>query len=183
VNAAAPATQSTPAEEPADPTAPVTPPGEAPPGPTKTPGLDFQNRLEASGTPSESLVTRPAAPAAKAPAREPVAPATATPPAPVAAAAPATPTAPPAPEISKTYPEPRGDGFAIQVAALTGRSEAEAVAARLKSKGYAVYLVSALPGQPAGFKVRVGKFKARGEAEKIATRLEREEQFKPWITR
>jgi SPOR domain len=31
--------------------------------------------------------------------------------------------------------------------------------------------------------VRVGKFKARAEAEKVASRLEREEQFKPWITR
>lgn len=172
-------------EEPADPTAPVTPVPDAPPGPTKTPDLGFQDRLEAKGAPPEQLTTRPSNPTlppAKAPAREaatPTAPTTgpaATPPAPA-------PAAPVAPEVSKIYPEPRGDGFAIQVAALTGRSEAEAVASRLKAKGYAVYLVSALPGQPAGFKVRVGKFKARAEAETIATRLEREEQFKPWITR
>ena len=33
------------------------------------------------------------------------------------------------------------------------------------------------------FRVRVGKFQQRAEAEKVATRLEREELFKPWITR
>ena len=84
---------------------------------------------------------------------------------------------------SKMFPEPRGDGFAIQVTALSGKTEAEAIADRLKRKGYAVYLVSAPAGQPATYKVRVGKFKVRTEAEKIASRLEREEQFKPWITR
>ena len=57
------------------------------------------------------------------------------------------------------------------------------MAARLKSKGYAAFVLTSLPGQPSGFKVRVGKFKARAEAEKVATKLEREEQFKPWITR
>ncbi len=80
-------------------------------------------------------------------------------------------------------PEPKGDGMAIQVAALRGRAEADAVVARLKGKGYSAYLVPSLAGQPAGFRVRVGKFKTRAEAEKIAARLEQEEQFKPWITR
>lgn len=192
--AAATVQQTAPAEEPADPTAPVTPAAEAPPGPTKTPALGFQDRLEAKGAPSESLTPRATAPAppAKAAAPENATASAGTSAAvgtlagakPAASAPATTPAAAAAPpEVSRTYPEPRGDGFAIQVAALTGRTEAEAVASRLKSKGYAVYLVSALPGQPAGFKVRVGKFKARAEAETIATRLEREEQFKPWITR
>ena len=38
-------------------------------------------------------------------------------------------------------------------------------------------------GQPPMFRVRVGKFQERAEAEKVAARLEREELFKPWITR
>jgi hypothetical protein len=33
------------------------------------------------------------------------------------------------------------------------------------------------------FRVRVGKFQQRAEAERVAARLQREEQFKPWITR
>ena len=55
--------------------------------------------------------------------------------------------------------------------------------ARLSGKGYAVYLVTPQAGQPAMFRVRVGKFAERAEAERVAARLEREEQFKPWITR
>ena len=36
---------------------------------------------------------------------------------------------------------------------------------------------------PRVFRVRVGKYEDRKEAETIAKRLEKEEQFKPWITR
>jgi hypothetical protein len=42
------------------------------------------------------------------------------------------------------------------------------------------------PAGPAAkrvFRVRVGKYQDRREAQSVATRLEREEQFKPWITR
>jgi len=33
------------------------------------------------------------------------------------------------------------------------------------------------------YRVRVGKFKTKREAETVAARLQKEEQFKPWITR
>jgi len=33
------------------------------------------------------------------------------------------------------------------------------------------------------YRVRVGKFPTRREAETIAARLQKEEQFKPWVTR
>jgi cell division protein FtsN len=33
------------------------------------------------------------------------------------------------------------------------------------------------------FRVRVGKFNTRREAESVAARLQKEEQFKPWVTR
>jgi cell division protein FtsN len=38
-------------------------------------------------------------------------------------------------------------------------------------------------GTPQVYRVRVGQFGTRREAESIATRLQKEEQFKPWITR
>ena len=173
-------------EEPADPTAPGATPA-APAGPTAVPDLGYQGRLEASGPSAEKLVkpgdAPPAAPAPRTPPSAESMPAEsdgAKPSAPVAAAPPATdkPASP-----NPAFVEPRGDGFAIQVAALSGRAEAEAVAGRLKSKGYAAYVQTSLPGQPSGYKVRVGKFKARAEAEQVAAKLEREEQFKPWITR
>jgi cell division septation protein DedD len=79
--------------------------------------------------------------------------------------------------------EPKGSGYAIQVAAFSARGEAETIVTRLGGKGYAAYLVTPQAGQPPLFRVRVGKFRERAEAERVASRLEREEQFKPWITR
>jgi cell division septation protein DedD len=152
--------------------------------PTKAADLGYQQRLESADPVPEKLVPRDAAPTASRPpsATDAPAPAPASPAAPPTPA-PAAPAAPPAADQDPVPPEPSGDGFAIQVAALRGRGEAESVVARLKEKGYSAYLMPPLAGQPSVFRVRVGKFKARAEAERVATRLEREEQFKPWITR
>ena len=79
--------------------------------------------------------------------------------------------------------EPAGDGYAIQVAALGKREEAEVIVQRLTNKGYAAYVMSPAAGTPAVFRVRVGKFKDRREAESVSARLQAEEQFKPWIVR
>lgn len=187
--AAAADTSTVPIEEPADPTAPGAAAPTAPPSdPTVVPNLGFQRLLESDAPVPETLAKPGETPAAPAPTKTapratPESQTPATPPA--AAPAPATAApAPPAPAApNPAFVEPRGDGFAIQVAALSGRAEAEAVAGRLKAKGYAAFVLTSQPGQPSGFKVRVGKFKARAEAEKVATKLEREEQFKPWITR
>jgi DedD protein len=72
-------------------------------------------------------------------------------------------------------------GYAVQIAALNVRSEADAIAKRLSSKGYAAY-VSA-NGTPAIYRVRIGTFKTRHEADTVAEKLQKEEQLKPWVTR
>jgi cell division septation protein DedD len=78
--------------------------------------------------------------------------------------------------------EPPGPGFVVQVAAVGERAEAETIARRLAAKGYPAFVTT-----PAGaarvFRVRVGKYQDRREAESVAERLQREEQFRPWITR
>jgi len=193
--------ETTPAVEAADVAADAAPPATPPSGPTKAEGLGYTERLQSAAPSAEKLVTRedppraqPPAPAAAppraavatgaAPAPAANAPARSAAPAEVSTAKGAAPAADPAEPTAKPIPaEPKGDGVAIQVAALKGRSEAEAVVGRLKGKGYAAYLMAPLAGQPSVFRVRVGKFKTRAEAEAVATRLEREEQFKPWITR
>ena len=71
----------------------------------------------------------------------------------------------------------------MQIAALNVRSEAEAIAKRLSSKGYAAYVLAPASGTPTVFRVRVGKFNTRREAETVAAKLQKEEQFKPWVTR
>jgi cell division septation protein DedD len=82
-----------------------------------------------------------------------------------------------------TSSEPSGPGYAVQIAALNVRSEAEAIAKRLSSKGYSAYVLSPASGTPTVYRVRVGKFSTRREAESIAAKLQKEEQFKPWVTR
>jgi cell division septation protein DedD len=79
--------------------------------------------------------------------------------------------------------EPTESGFAIQVAALRERAEADSVVRRLTGKGYSAYVVAPAAGTTAVYRVRVGKFKERREADAIAARLQKEEQFKPWIVR
>ena len=94
------------------------------------------------------------------------------------------PSAPPTARPSAPQaPIPQGDGFTVQVAAVKERIEADTIANRLTEKGYAAYVMAPAAGAPQVFRVRVGKYRERREAESVAARLEREEQFKPWITR
>jgi len=88
----------------------------------------------------------------------------------------------PAPAVASSS-EPTGQGYAVQIAALNVRSDAEAIAKRLSNKGYSAYVVAPPDGTPSVFRVRVGKFPTKREAETIAAKLQREEQFKPWVTR
>lgn len=131
--------------------------------PPEVDDLSYFSRLEDERPPVEELkpVANPK-PAAAPPAPRPPAPAA---PAVQAAQAPAT------------------GGWAVQVAALNVRSEAEAVAKRLAAKGYAAYVVTPGNGTPSVFRVRIGPFNTRREADTMAVRLEKEEQFKPWVTR
>jgi cell division protein FtsN len=149
------------AEKPTPPVAALARPATAPPAPATlaTPATQATQATRAT-----RATTTPAAPLA-----------TATPapgPAPAAEAAPSTESAASA-----------GQGFAVQIAALNVRSEADAIAKRLTSKGYSAYVVTPANGTPTVFRVRVGKFSTRREAETVAAKLQKEEQFKPWVTR
>jgi cell division septation protein DedD len=108
---------------------------------------------------------------------------------------PAEAAAPPAPAIEKPPPakepqpsatagsEPTDKGYAVQIAAVNARSEADAMAKRLTSKGYSAYVLAPASGTPSVYRVRVGKFQTKREAETVATKLQKEEQLKPWVTR
>jgi len=141
----------------------VAPPRPAPPPPPATASKD--------PAPVATTASKDPAPVAATAPKEP---------APAAATASKDPSRAPVPE---TAPEPSGQGFAVQIAALNVRNEAEAIARRLSSKGYAAYVLSPASGTPSVYRVRVGKFPTRREAESVAARLQKEEQFKPWVTR
>ena len=138
--------------------------------------LSYAERLTGTELASDPLNTpSEPAPAAEAPTPKAEAP-VAVSASPVAAPEPAA----PAPAAST---EPAGTGFAIQVAALRERGEADTIVKRLAGKGYPAYVLAPANGAPSVFRVRVGKFKERREADTVAARLQKEEQFKPWVVR
>ncbi len=182
-------------EVPLDPTAALTPPassstdGPSPtaPDPSQEPNLSYSDRLSAATPPPETLkdpvplvqelkATAPAPAPAPVRAPEPprAAPTVKTPP--VANARTSKPVAAP-------VSEPAGAGYVVQVAAVKERGEADTIAKRLQSKGFPSFVSSPGAGAARVYRVRVGKYNDRREAETVARRLEKEEQFKPWITR
>jgi len=168
------------APQPAPATPPQQPPGSDPttaaaPPPPAADDLTYFKRLEKPNTPPEQLK---AATSGRTAAQEKSAP-----PVPASTAQPPRPEPAKAAAADAASAEPSGQGFAVQIAALNVRSEADAIAKRLSSKGYAAYVISPANGTPAVYRVRVGKFPTRREAETIAAKLQKEEQFKPWVTR
>jgi len=144
-----------------------------------------KEQLKAEAAPTEAPTPKAEAPVNDAPApAPPPAPST---PAPKPAAAPAPAKSVPVPAksapVTAASSEPAGAGFAIQVAALREKEEADTIVKRLSGKGYPAYVVTPAKGAPSVFRVRVGKFKERREADTVAARLQKEEQFKPWIVR
>jgi cell division protein FtsN len=96
--------------------------------------------------------------------------------------------APVAPAVRTSKPAPASasdsaGGYVVQVAAVKVRSEADTIAKRLQSKGFPSFVTAPSAGAAKVYRVRVGKYTERREAESVARRLEKEEQFKPWITR
>jgi cell division septation protein DedD len=150
---------------------PATPPAGSDPTTAAPPptvdDLSYFNRLEKQTPAVEELKAPPAA-------------------APNVVAAIASPKSPPPiatpPAASQPAPSP-GDGYAIQVAAMLDHTDADAMAKRLSSKGYNAFILPLGQTTPTRYRVRVGKFKTKHEAEVAAARLQKEEQFKPWITR
>jgi DedD protein len=85
--------------------------------------------------------------------------------------------------VASPSAEPAGTGWAVQVQAVNSRADADAIANRLTAKKYPAFVADRGAGNPNRYRVRVGKYANKQEAETIKTRLEKEEQFKPWVTR
>ncbi|OFW15925.1 MAG: hypothetical protein A3F70_14930 [Acidobacteria bacterium RIFCSPLOWO2_12_FULL_67_14] len=157
-------------------------PAAEPAAPAATP-RSMPSAPKPSSVPPSQLTPKPAsAPASSvaAPAPKPaVAPKPVPVPAPPAPAAVPPPSPAPLAVDASSLTEPTGSGFVVQVAAVRQRAEAERIARRLSTKGYPAFVTTA----GANFRIRVGKYDDRRQAEAIAGRLQREEQFKPWITR
>lgn len=83
----------------------------------------------------------------------------------------------------RSLSEPPGNGYVLQVMAVTTRAEAEAIARRLVAKGYPTFVTTTGEGTAhVSYRVRVGKYDDKSEADRVFARLQKEEQFKPWLT-
>jgi cell division protein FtsN len=137
---------------------------DLPPPAAKDPTRKKPAQKEPATTPAPA--TKPAAPKPEPPKPQP--PAAAVKPAPAATEAP------------KPVRAAAGS-FTIQVGAFKDKGTAESVAGRLKTRGYAAYLVS--PEGGGLFNVRVGSYPARADAERVLVKLRDEEKFKPFIVK
>lgn len=153
------------------------PPAAEPPAPApEADELSYHRRLQGADAPKEELKT-PAPESRPAPAPQPKA--EEKPPAPK----PATP-APAASAPADVPASGRPGAWVVQVVALQDRAVATSLVKRLNGKGYPAFLVTTAAGSvPRMYKVQVGRFNDKKEAEQVRQRLEKEEQFKPWISR
>ena len=83
---------------------------------------------------------------------------------------------------SASFTEPPGKGFVLQVQAFPSRAAADALAGRLKGKGYSAFVTVNPDNVPLKYRGRVGKYGSKREADTVAARLTQEEHFKPWLT-
>jgi cell division septation protein DedD len=94
---------------------------------------------------------------------------------------PSDPTPSPAP------PPPRAasaEGIWIQVASLTSRPDADALAARLSGRGYHAQVATASGPKGRVFRVRVGPYRSEEEAGRTAERLRQKDGIsQTWIVR
>ncbi len=76
------------------------------------------------------------------------------------------------------------DGVWVQVASLTSRPEADALAGRLARRGYHAQIAVASGPKGRVFRVRVGPYRSEEEAGRMAERLRRQERIpQTWIVR
>jgi cell division septation protein DedD len=86
------------------------------------------------------------------------------------------------PKEAREAKSPKGGAFSIQVGAFKDRGTADTVVSRLKSKGFAAFVVPP-DGSDGLFLVRVGSFAARADAERTEAKLRDQEKFKPYIVK
>jgi cell division septation protein DedD len=94
------------------------------------------------------------------------------------------PPTPPSSGRAGVSPKKQPSRYTIQIAALKDRPTAEALADRLKGKGYPVFILPhVVPKQGTWYRVRVGHFTKREAAEEMASQLSRKEDLPTYIAK
>ena len=170
------------ASPPADAAEPVETAKVADPEPVKAPEVFRPARSEPASKPEPRPKPKPKPeprpkPKAESPKPKPVAKAPEPAPRPkVSLTVSAEPAARPSrPSSRDLLREPRGSGYAVQVASVTDRKRAEGVARDLEAKGWPAYLTRFEHQGRTYFRVRVGHFDGRDDARRTAAELEARE--------
>jgi cell division septation protein DedD len=75
-----------------------------------------------------------------------------------------------------------GEGYSIQVSALTEKNDAQTEVDRLKSKGFPAFVSQkTFKNNKVNYRVRVGPYATRSQAEEIAKQIEKEERKSTWV--
>jgi cell division septation protein DedD len=158
------------------------PPATEPPPPAETAADPSLSPSKESASSTETPAAAPRASAEESKPRRAAAVPAAVDPAP--APVPAPETRKRAAAVGPATAGPVRGTWVVQIVALRDRGMASSIVQRLNGKGYPAFVVNPTAGTPAPvFKVQVGRYADRGEAEQVARRLEKEEQFKPWVSR
>ncbi|MCZ6649836.1 MAG: SPOR domain-containing protein [Acidobacteria bacterium] len=91
------------------------------------------------------------------------------------------PTAPTQAAGTAPASSPVAGTFQVQVAAYQERARAEALAGRLRQKGYRALIADEPDGGRTLYKVRIGGYMDRSAADAAKTRLAREEKLQAWV--
>jgi len=94
------------------------------------------------------------------------------------------PSATPAPDVGVVSPKKPSPGFTVQIASIRYRATAEALADRLRRKGYPAFtLPHVVPKRGTWYRVRVGHFTQREAAQEMTQRLSRQERLTAYVAR
>jgi len=95
-----------------------------------------------------------------------------------------SPSATPAPDAGVVSPKKPSPAFTVQIASIRDRATAEALADRLRRKGYPAFtLPHVIPNRGTWYRVRVGHFKQREAAQEMTRRLSKKERVMAYVAR
>ncbi len=84
----------------------------------------------------------------------------------------------------ETVSPPAGNGYYVQVVALSDKGSVSGVVERLRAKGLPAFAVTPVADEPIALhRIRVGPYANRAEAERVRQRVEIEDEFAPIVTR
>ncbi|HUK55688.1 MAG TPA: SPOR domain-containing protein [Nitrospiria bacterium] len=88
------------------------------------------------------------------------------------------------PNTGSVSPQNPTGGYTVQVAAIRDRATAQALADRLRRKGYPAFVLSyVIPKRGTWYRVRVGHFKQREAAREMTRRLSRQERLTVYVAK